>query len=88
MAFLCQPFDIGNPGGVDRAACQWRFRVESAVRAAHVDQPCNEIDKRGVGVGPIDPGKFIVLRIGIVVASLRTAQFIAHIDHRRAARRE
>ena len=87
-AFRRQPFDIGNPRCIEGCAGQRRLRVESSMRPAQVDQSCDEIDKRSIGTGPVDPGKRIVLGVGIVVATLRAAQFIAHAEHRRAPRGE
>src|SRR5579863_9217208 len=35
---------------------------------------------------PIEPARFVVLAIGVVVAGLRTADLIAHSNHRYAER--
>ena len=40
----------------------------------------------GIGVAPVDPADFVVLRIGIVVAALRIADLVAGKQHRDALR--
>ena len=55
---------------------------------AQRDQRAREPDERTVGVHPVDPGRLVVLRVRIVVATLRVSEFVAHAEHRRAARTE
>ena len=38
----------------------------------------------GINEGPVEPARFIVLGIGIVVAALASPSFVAHEDHRHA----
>src|SRR6185436_2932093 len=38
----------------------------------------------GIDEGPVEPARFIVLGIGIVVAALASPSFVAHEDHRHA----
>ena len=56
--------------------------------AAELREPRDEIDQRRIGIRPVEPGRLVVLGIGIVVAPLRAAEFIAGGQHRRAARQE
>ena len=41
-----------------------------------------------IGRSPVEPARFVILRIGIVVASLAAAELIARRQHHRSAREE
>ena len=56
--------------------------------AAELRQLRDEIDQRAIGIGPVEPGGLVVLGIGIVVALLGAAEFVAGRQHGRAAREE
>ena len=65
-------------------AAQHRVRVENLYK------PSRELKKLAAAFVqvPIDPGDFVVLTPGVVVAALRAAQFVARDEHRHALRQE
>ena len=57
---------------------------------AQRDDPSDELDQRGAVLRyvPVDPAERIVLSVGIVIALLAAAEFVAGQDHRRALRQQ
>ena len=57
---------------------------------SQVDQFAGEVEQReAVGIEvPVVPRRFVVLAIGVVVAVLRAADFVAAADHRHALREQ
>jgi hypothetical protein len=52
--------------------------------SAQADQPGDKVDQLGIGVLPVEPGHRIVLAVGVVVAGLCAAEFVATLQHRHA----
>jgi ribose/xylose/arabinose/galactoside ABC-type transport system permease subunit len=55
---------------------------------AQANQPGDVVDQLVVGVLPVEPGHLVVLAVGVVVAALRAAEFVATLQHRYALRDE
>ena len=61
--------------------------MQNGVRLANRDQPARELTKTaalGSDVLPVEPVYRVVLRVGVVVAALGMAEFVAGQDHGRA----
>ena len=94
---------VGNRRAVGGAPGEWsvtpfrprRAAVPAAVPAAagggavHRDRDgVNVVISAGVGLGPGDPARRVVLAIGVVVAALGVAELVARGEHRRALRQQ
>ena len=58
------------------------------VRSSLSRQACNEILKRLIPIGPVQPRRRIILAISVVVAALGAPKFVAGGKHDRARRSE
>src|SRR5690606_5480535 len=58
--------------------------AQAGMRPAEGDRPAREAEQGPVGSRPADPAERIVLTIGVVVALLAVADFVAGAQHRRA----
>ena len=82
------PFDVGNERLVERRAQQKAVARQRGRVFAQRDQAARERQQLPVRPAPIEPGGFVVLRIGVVVAGLRLAKLRAHRQHGRSAREQ
>src|SRR5216683_6519006 len=86
LAHLCrlgrEPGDVLHPGPVQRAALEPAPPGEDAVLAAQRDQVAGEVEQGLVEVLPVEPGKLVVLAVGVVVALLRAPDLVPAADHR------
>ena len=83
------PRDVGQPALVDLAG-EERGAPDRRLRLAEGDQLAGEPDEVRVllGAGPVEPGDLVVLAVGVVVAVLGAAGFVAHDHHRHALRQQ
>ena len=88
LAIGLQPCRIGNPAAIDGGTRQKPVGGYRRMGTAELRELRYEIDQRPIGIGPVQPCRLIVLGIGIVVAPLRAAEFIAGRQHGRAAREQ
>ena len=68
------PFDIGRPARVDGLAAKPTVVAQRRMRAPERGQRRGERDQVVVLRGPVEPGRRVVLRVGVVVAALRAAR--------------
>src|SRR5690606_5150393 len=81
-----QPGDVFDP--VSLLASEEFVGSQRRVLAPEAAELSDEIDELAIGIFPIEPGDFIVLRIGIVVALLGPPELVPRRNHRRAVRNE
>ena len=58
--------------------------AQRGVGGAQGEQPLHTGEQRAVGPRPVQPGRLVVLAVGVVVAALAVAEFVAGEQHRRA----
>ena len=79
------PRDVGQVGAGHRGTGEEPIVGQGRVGGAQVEQASREAQHR-MGPRPVEPSDGVVLAVGVVIATLRLAEFGAGPEHRRAAR--
>ena len=84
------PVEVFDVRAVDGAALEKMAAAEDRLRLAQAQQLAREIEQRALFGGelPVEPRERRVLAVGVVVAVLGLAEFIAGEEHRHALREE
>ncbi len=67
-----------------RLAGQPGAAAQAGKATAQTKDSSGKIKQRGVGVFPVQPGDWVILAVGVVVARLRPPQFVPALKHRHA----
>jgi hypothetical protein len=76
-----EPPDVGQSGIEDGPSFEEATPPENWMPVAEGDKLSTEVQKLLVSVLPVEPGKLVVLTVGIVVATLRMAEFVTVPHH-------
>src|ERR1700728_2629005 len=76
-----EPPDVGQSGIENGASFEEVTSPKDRMPAAEGDKLSTEVQKLLVSVLPVEPGKLVVLTVGIVVATLRMAEFVTVPHH-------
>ena len=85
-ALVREPCNVFAVGAVDGAAEEPAAPAECRVGMAEGDQPPGERMQFLVDLFPVEPGEFVVLAVGVVVAVLGAADFVPRKQHGYALR--
>src|SRR5262249_13424020 len=80
---------FSGAGGELRQAQATLFRVRVAQQSPLDEEPCEALNAGiSLQLRPIEPARFVVPAIGVVVSGLRAARLVSHADHGYADRKQ
>src|SRR5690606_38282772 len=87
-AVRVEPYDVAHVVAPDRAILKEVAAAENTVAQTQTDELAREREQLLILLvqRPVVPGELVILTVGIVVALLGTAGFIAREQHRHALR--
>src|ERR1700682_1814115 len=83
-----KPCEVAHVVAANRSSLKPSSHPEYRMLLVELDDLAGELELLGVYIVPVQPRNLIVLAIGIVVASLRSPEFIAAKEHRNTQREE